>query len=208
MTRRPLVGIVNYQAGNIRSITNAFEHLGASVCLVAQAEELRNCSHAVLPGVGAFGFCADRLRATGLISEIEDWAFNQQRPLLGICVGMQLMADGSEETPRVAGLGWFGGFVRRLPETVDASVRVPHVGWNTVTFKARCGSFSPGDQADFYFDHSYAWDTPVRGECMASCVHGRTFSGVVGHGRVWATQFHPEKSQSAGLQLLEGFLSL
>ncbi len=200
------VGLIDYQAGNLQSIGNAFEHLGAEVVAVREAGDAANCTHLVLPGVGAFGFCADRLSSSGLTPLVERWALEAGRPLLGICVGMQLLADRSEESPAAEGLGWVGGSVRRIPGG-HPEVRVPHVGWNTVTFAESCGSFAVGDEADFYFDHSYAYSDPTEGSTVASCRHGVTFSAAVRRGSVLAVQFHPEKSQEVGLRFLRGFLS-
>lgn len=200
------VGIVDYLAGNLRSITNAFEFLGADVVRVHQPAEADHLTHLVLPGVGAFGFCAERLAKSGLMGAIENWAFDLQRPILGICVGMQLLADASEESPTVPGLGWIGGHVRLIP-AVDGLVRVPHVGWNTVTFEASCGEYKAGDQADFYFDHSFAFVAPGRGITVASCEHAIRFSAIVRRDNIVAAQFHPEKSQACGIRFLRGFLA-
>jgi imidazole glycerol-phosphate synthase subunit HisH len=199
------VGIVDYHAGNIHSIANAFAHLGARTVRVRTPADMAACSHLVLPGVGAFGFCAERLQSSGLIDSVHHWAFTQRRPLLGICVGMQLLADRSDESPQAAGLGWVGGEVRRLES--DRSVRVPHVGWNTIEFTDACGEFPAGSRADVYFDHSYAYGTPRTGTTLARCTHGASFSAVIARDNVLAAQFHPEKSQTAGLRFLSGFLS-
>jgi glutamine amidotransferase len=201
------VGLVDYQAGNLHSISNAFELLGARVRPVGDSAAFAACSHLVLPGVGAFGFCADRLRDSGMIGGLHEWALEQGRPLLGICVGMQLLADESEETLGVAGLGWLGGRVTRL-EPSARGVRVPHVGWNSVEFNADVGDFKARSAVDFYFDHSYACGAPVHGELVGGCRHGRGFGAVWRLGNTLACQFHPEKSQSAGLRFLRSFLSL
>jgi len=198
------VGLIDYQAGNIQSIDNALSHLGARVKRIVNAADVDGCTHLVLPGVGAFGFCAERLRASGLTGAIRDWALERHRPLLGICVGMQLLADSSEESPGIAGLGWIGGQVRRIAASGD--IRVPHVGWNTVDFERPCGGFAPGEGADFYFDHSFAWERPQDGELVGACTHGMRFCAVVRRANIVAAQFHPEKSQTAGLRFLSGFL--
>ena len=198
------VGLIDYQAGNIQSIDNALSHLGARVRRVVRDSDFGGCTHLVLPGVGAFGFCADRLRASGLIDTVRRWALVEHKPLLGICVGMQLLADGSEESPGNAGLGWLGGTVRRI--SAGAGIRVPHVGWNTVEFVQPCGDFTASSMADFYFDHSFAWDRPADGAVIGECAHGARFSAVVRRDNVIAAQFHPEKSQTAGLKFLGGFL--
>jgi len=203
--RGRVVGIVDYQAGNIQSIENAFDHQGARVVRVHAEADLAACSHLVLPGVGAFGFCAEKLRATGLVDNIRRWALDDQRPLLGICVGMQLLADGSEESPNAPGLGWLGGDVRRIPGA--AGIRVPHVGWNTVEFAAGFGEYAAGSAGDFYFDHSFAHAGPREGETLGYCAHGLRFSAMLRRGSIVAVQFHPEKSQTAGMKILQGFLA-
>jgi glutamine amidotransferase len=202
------VGIVDYQSGNIRSVTNAVEYAGGSVVVVRTPDSLATCSHVVLPGVGAFGFCADRLRASGLIPALEQWAFVDRKPLLGVCVGMQLMADASEEQETHPGLGWMGGQVRKLDAGGDASIRVPHVGWNEVVFREQLGHFREGDAPNFYFDHSYAYDAPLIGVEVGICSHGRTFSAIIRRENIVAVQFHPEKSQAAGMRLLQSFFAM
>lgn len=202
--QKPVVGIVDYKAGNVQSIENAFDHVGANVKRLRAPADLDACTHVVLPGVGAFGFCAERLTDSGLLASLQEWAFERRLPLLGICVGMQLLADASEESPGTAGLSWMGGTVTRLSQS--PGIRVPHVGWNTVTFEHSWGAFSAGDSADFYFDHSYAYGVPERGRALATCEHGRRFSAVIKHENLVAAQFHPEKSQTAGLRLLDSFL--
>jgi glutamine amidotransferase len=200
-----IVGVVSYQAGNIRSIVNAIEHLGATALPVSSSADLERATHLLLPGVGAFGYCADRLRASGLQPSLERWLLQEQRPMLGICVGMQLLADWSEELGHQQGLGWGGGSVRRLrPESV--TTRVPHVGWNTVHFEEDYGEFKCGDSVDFYFDHSYAYQDPNPAHRLASCTHGQTFCAAIRRGPLVAAQFHPEKSQTAGMRFLRSFL--
>lgn len=205
--RSAVVGIVDYGAGNLRSIVNAIEHLGARAEVVSRPQGIDAATHLLLPGVGAFGHCAQRLRASGLLPAVDDWATVQRRPLLGICVGMQLFADRSDELGDHPGLGWGGGEVRRLPSDLPG-VRVPHVGWNTVVFEEAFGDFAPGACADFYFDHSYAYREPTAAHRVARCEHGVAFSAVIRRGAMVASQFHPEKSQTAGLRFLAGFLSM
>jgi len=204
--RKLVVGIVDYQAGNIRSIENAFDHLGARTVRIQHEADFASCTHALLPGVGAFGFCADRLRGSGLLDGLHRWALDERRPLLGICVGMQLMAATSEEQGYQEGLGWIGGRVSRLPNTTN-SIRVPHVGWNTVRFTEAFGEFAIGSTAEFYFDHSFAYHDPQTGRSIAQCQHGIEFCAVVQRENITAAQFHPEKSQVAGMRFLRSFLA-
>jgi imidazole glycerol-phosphate synthase subunit HisH len=208
VSNHPRIGIVDYGSGNIRSVCNAVEAAGAAVELVRQGRDVERCTHVILPGVGAFGFCADRLRASGLLPALTRFALTELKPLLGICVGMQLMADFSEELGRHEGLGWVGGSVRALEKSADRSVRVPHVGWNDVTFKDSFGLFRVGDVVDFYFDHSFAFFDVEPKRQLATCRHGQLFSAVVQKGNIVAVQFHPEKSQAAGMRLLKSFLAM
>ena len=201
------VGIIDYQSGNIRSVANAVEFAGGAVVTVREPGDVRDCTHLILPGVGAFGFCAERLRASGLLPSVERWAFEDNKPLLGICVGMQLMADTGEEQGRHQGLGWVGGTVRQLEKPAGSDLRIPHVGWNAVEFREPFGKFHVGERPDFYFDHSFALDAPTSGRQVAVCEHGRAFSAIVTRDNIVAVQFHPEKSQTAGMRLLQSFFA-
>lgn len=199
-----LVGLIDYQAGNHHSIENAFLSIGARVKRVMIAADMENCSHLVLPGVGAFGFCKKKLESSGLLEGLQHFVFNAYRPLLGICVGMQLLSNSSEESPEQTGLGWCGGEVKQL--SASPGICVPHVGWNAVQFNTSFGSFAAGDERDFYFDHSFAYHKPAQGNTIAYCRHGELFSAIIVHQHIVAVQFHPEKSQEMGLQFLKGFL--
>lgn len=202
-----LVGIVDYQAGNIRSIESALEHLGARVTRIAREDDLAAATHILLPGVGAFGHCAERLRATGLVPSLERAVLAEGKPMLGICVGMQLLSDHSEELGGHDGLGWIGGAVREIRPAQPVE-RVPHVGWNDVRFTEPFGDFAADDSADFYFDHSFAYHDPRDGRAIGLCDHGGTFAAAIRRGNLVAAQFHPEKSQAAGLRFLTGFLAM
>jgi glutamine amidotransferase len=205
--RDAVVGLVEYQAGNLQSVGNAFEHLGARVRRIAGGTDTAGLTHVVLPGVGAFGFCMQQLRASGMIPFLQDWALTASRPLLGICVGMQLLADRGEEGAGADGLGWAGGVVRRLAPDAPG-LRVPHVGWNNVEFAEDFGAIRAGEAPDFYFDHSYAFDAPTQARAVGLCRHGGAFVATLRRDNLVGCQFHPEKSQAAGMRFLEGFLAL
>jgi glutamine amidotransferase len=175
---------------------------------LSDPDNLKDCTHLILPGVGAFGFCADRLRASGMLPALENWALKDGKPLLGICVGMQLMAESSEENVEHRGLAWIGGLVQKLEKSISTGIRVPHVGWDEVVFKESFGVFQSGDCVDFYFDHSFAFQGPTSGSELGVCKHGRQFSALIKKDNIVAVQFHPEKSQAAGIRIFESFLSL
>lgn len=207
MMRNRVVGILDYQAGNIHSIENAFGHLGARVVRARSDKDLADITHVLLPGVGAFGHCAEQLRATGLIPSLREAVLEGGKPMLGICVGMQLLSDHSEELGGHDGLGWIGGSVRQI-QPQRPGERVPHVGWNDVRFEEDFGAFTAGQSADFYFDHSFAYRDPRTGRAIGICEHGGEFAAVIRRDNIVAAQFHPEKSQAAGLQFLTGFLAM
>ena len=204
---KKVVGVIDYQAGNIKSVMSAVEYTGAIAKQIKRSEELGDCSHIILPGVGAFGYCVDRLRGSDIFPSVEKWALEQCKPILGICVGMQLMADHSTENGKNMGLGWVGGKVEKIKHN-DLNIRVPHVGWNDVLFEESFGDFKQGDKADFYFDHSFAYKEVSNGDVVGRSEHGESFAAIIRKNNIIAVQFHPEKSQAAGLRLLNGFLSL
>ncbi|MGO9456344.1 MAG: imidazole glycerol phosphate synthase subunit HisH [Acidimicrobiales bacterium] len=197
------IAVLDYGIGNLRSAEKALVHLGAPARLVVRPTEVDGAAGVVLPGVGAFGACAAALERTGL-GEAARRAALSGVPFLGICVGFQLLYARSEESPGSAGLGILEGEIRRLPE----GVKLPQMQWNRLE---RCpGTASQlleGQPASpwVYFVHSYA---PVIGpETVATCDYGGPVAAVVEHGNVWGTQFHPEKSGTAGLSLLSNFVT-
>ena len=188
------VAVLDYGSGNLHSVSRALAHVGADVRVVDQPEDVAGDA-VLIPGVGHFGQCARALRAAGFEAPIRS-AVSDGRPVIGVCVGMQILFEASEEDDE-PGLGILPGVVRRLPETV----RVPHMGWNTVSWAGRRHPFVADipDQTSFYFVHSYAPD--LGADAVGATEHGRTFAAVAARGTVFATQFHPEKSGDAGLQL-------
>jgi len=188
------VAVLDYGSGNLHSVSRALAHVGADVRVVDQPEDVAGDA-VLIPGVGHFGQCARALRAAGFEAPIRS-AVSDGRPVIGVCVGMQILFEASEEDDE-PGLGILPGVVRRLPETV----RVPHMGWNTVSWAGRRHPFVADipDQTSFYFVHSYAPD--LGADAVGATEHGRTFAAVVARDTVFATQFHPEKSGDAGLQL-------
>jgi glutamine amidotransferase len=198
----PRIAVVDYGIGNLRSAEKALQHLDADARLTSDGRAIEAADAVVLPGVGAFGACMQALRAAGLEAATKS-AATDGRPFLGICIGMQMLFDGSDETPDVTGLGVVAGRVTLLPRTV----RLPQMGWNTLDLSpgSRLGAHLP-DPAWLYFVHSYAPEPDGKGVVAAWCDYGRRFAAAVEDGPLWATQFHPEKSGDVGMRMLRNFV--
>ena len=198
-----MIAVVDYGIGNLRSAEKALEHLGADARLTSDPEEVRAASAVVLPGVGAFGACMNALRAGGLDVAVLD-AVGSGRPFLGVCVGMQMLFDESEEAPGIAGLGVIPGTVRRLPE----GLILPHMGWNTVDVREGSRLFEGVERPTWlYFVHSYAPDPKDTATVTATTEYGGRVVAAVEQNGLWATQFHPEKSGDTGLAVLRNFVT-
>jgi glutamine amidotransferase len=198
----PRIAVVDYGIGNLRSAEKALQHLGVDAALTSDVRSIEGADAVVLPGVGAFGACMQALRSARLEGATRA-AATDGRPFLGICIGMQMLFDGSDETPDVTGLGVVLGRVTRLP----ATVRLPQMGWNTleVASWSRLGA-GLADPAWLYFVHSFAPEPDDDAVVAAWCEYGRRFAAAIEAGPVWATQFHPEKSSAVGLQMLDNFV--
>ena len=197
-----LIAVLDYGIGNLRSAEKALQHVGADAFLVSDPDQAAAATGVVLPGVGNFGRCMDALRASGLADVALD-AVAQGKPFLGICVGMQMLYDGSDESPGVPGLGILPGVVGRLPD----DVKRPQMQWNRLVM-TEAGRGHPlvaglGCEPWVYFVHSYA--APMSEDVIATCEYGGPLVAAAGRDGVWATQFHPEKSGPTGLALLANF---
>ena len=200
---RPLA-IVDYGVGNLRSAQKAFETLGQPAEITSDAGRIAAAPAVVLPGQGAFGTCMENLAAAGLVEPVRQ-AARSGRPFLGICVGMQILFEESEESPGVRGLGIFGGRVVRFPRDPDR--KVPHMGWNQLRIVRRVPALARVDDGAYvYFVHSYH-PVPTDPDVVATTTeYGLDFVSSVGRDNVYAGVFHPEKSQRVGLALLAGFV--
>jgi len=200
------IGIIDYGAGNLRSVANAVHALGIEPRIVAAPDAMAGLSHLILPGVGSFGDCMAELEKRGLTTAIRDWVA-AGKPYFGICLGYQILFDESVESPGVPGLGIFPGKVRRFTED---GRKIPHMGWNAAhpTDPADPAWRDLGEAPYFYFVHSY-FPQPADPAIVAMTTeYGETFASAIRSGAVLATQFHPEKSQQAGLRLLGNFLGV
>jgi len=205
---RPLVAVLDYGIGNLRSAQKALERVGADARLTADPGLIAEAAGVVLPGVGAFGRCMEALADAGLRdlahAAAVDAAGGSGRPFLGVCVGMQMLFEGSDESPAATGLGAFPGRIRLLPE----GVKRPQMQWNVLRF--RTGSALAVGQPDpcwVYFVHSYAAEVGDPADVAATCDYGGPVTAAVERGQLWATQFHPEKSAANGLRLLGAFVA-
>ena len=197
------LGVIDYGSGNLRSVCKALEAAGSTPTLVTEPSGLAALDAIVVPGVGAFAHCAENLRSTGLWNPVREWALSG-RPYLGICLGYQLLFESSEESPGVEGLGVLKGRVVRFP---DAALKVPHMGWNTLSKTSGPLYNSLSGDVSMYFVHSY-YPVPADSSLVSAWSdYGVSFAAGVSSGGLHAVQFHPEKSQSAGLALLRNFLS-
>jgi imidazole glycerol-phosphate synthase subunit HisH len=199
-----LITLLDYGMGNLRSVEKALERVGAGVRRTSDPGETAAAERLVVPGVGAFGQAMERLRGAGLDEAIRA-AVGAGARFLGICLGMQLLFDESEEHGTHRGLGLLPGRVVRLP----SRVKVPHVGWNQA-LPARPDPLFEGLPAEpfFYFDQSYCCLPARRADVLAETDHGVRFASAAGRGRVYGVQFHPEKSQASGLRMLKNFVEL
>ena len=199
-----MIGVIDYGMGNLGSVVNALRYLEQDVRLIERREEADRCDALILPGVGAFGDCMEHLEAHGFVELIREWVA-AGRPLMGICLGLQALFAASEESPGVAGLSLFEGTVKGFE--LPADLKVPQSGWNRVeAVQPDCPMFTGIEpNAHFYLVHSFYVDTPDSGLIAGKTNYGIDYCSCIWRDNVFATQFHPEKSQAVGLQMLKNF---
>ena len=205
------IAIIDYGLGNLRSVDKAFAHLGADAKLTESPADVAEAAALVLPGVGAFGDGMAGLQQRGLDTALKN-AHNLGKPILGICLGLQLFFENSEESPGAVGLGVLKGSVKKFqgaPYTGPSALKVPHMGWNTLSFKGAHPLFEGLKNGDYvYFVHSY-YVAPTNPEwTLAESEYGMNFCAAAGTGKLMGCQFHPEKSQQVGLSILKNFLKI
>lgn len=200
-----MIGLVDYGLGNIRAFENIYRRLGVAASRVTTPNELAQADRLILPGVGAFDWAMERLAASGLRDVLNQRVVRDQVPVLGVCVGMQMMADSSEEGS-AQGLGWIAGRVERFRDDwFNQRTHLPHMGWNDIDPVPGEPLFQGIDAPQYYFLHSYFFN-PARDEDVIARTHyGIGFASAVRNGNIWATQFHPEKSLDWGVALLKNF---
>ncbi|MFA5089124.1 MAG: imidazole glycerol phosphate synthase subunit HisH [Candidatus Omnitrophota bacterium] len=205
MKNTSIVGIINYEMGNIGSVSVALESLGQEYLICCKRRDLSLADALILPGVGAFGAAMENLRRLDLVDELSMQVLEHKKPFLGICLGMQLLALDSREQGFFKGLGWIEGHV--LPIEPRRDFRVPHVGWNVLTIVKQQPLFTGCDEeAHFYFDHSFHMHCD--GDIVsARCDYGTSYVAALQKEHIFAAQFHPEKSQRNGLKFLRNFIN-
>jgi glutamine amidotransferase len=207
-----MIAIIDYDAGNIKSVEKALQYLGQDVIITSDKEEIMSADRVILPGVGAFGDAMEKLRSRGLVDIISEYV-STGKPFMGICLGLQLLFEGSDESPGIKGLGLLKGYIHRIPneyETTNGIEKqtVPQIGWNNININPSSRLLKNlGENPYVYFVHSYYLKADNREDVAATTDYGITLDVAVEHDNIMATQFHPEKSSDVGLSILKNFIS-
>ena len=201
-----MIAIIDYDAGNIRSVEKALAYLGQEVEVTRDRDRILSADRVILPGVGAFGDAMGKIRSYGLEPVIKE-VVRQGTPFLGICLGLQLLFEESDETPGVAGLGLLEGRIRRIPD--GEGLKIPHMGWNSLDVREGASLFRGIEGHPYvYFVHSYYLAAEHEEDVAASTFYSTKIHASVEHGNIFACQFHPEKSGEVGLKILDNFIHL
>ncbi|TQI65662.1 imidazole glycerol phosphate synthase subunit HisH [Clostridium sp. KNHs216] len=200
-----MIAVIDYGAGNLQSVVKAFHFIGCDIFVTADKEELKHASAAVLPGVGAFGDAMSCLKKADFVTPVLDF-IESGKPFLGICLGLQLLFEGSEETPGISGLGVLKGKIQKIP--AETGLKIPHIGWNSLSVKKNNGLFQNMEPNPYvYFVHSYYLKAEDPEVVSSTTDYGVAIDASIQRGNLFATQFHPEKSGKTGLQMLKNFVS-
>ncbi len=204
---RKMIAIIDYGVGNIFSLASTFKMLGKDVILTNDPQKIKDADRLILPGVGAFADAAKKLKESGMFDLLKEQA-RSGKALLGICLGMQLLFDKSYEFGETDGLGLISGSVRPISESIEKNLKIPHIGWNSLTFPKKSQLFKNTDDGEFvYFVHSYQ-GTDCEKSTIAYSSYGGTITAAVAEDNVFGTQFHPEKSGETGLKILSAFCDI
>ena len=201
-----MIAIIDYGAGNLQSVKKAFDFIGAESVITNDPEVILSADKILLPGVGSFGDAMDSMEKNGLVETVKECALSG-KPFLGICLGLQLLFEESEESPGVKGLGIFKGKIKKFSS--DMGLKIPHIGWNSLEIKQKDTLFKNVPENSYvYFVHSYYLHAEDEEDVATVTNYGIDFHSAVGKNNVFATQFHPEKSGDVGLQILKNFASM
>jgi|SRR3989338_9608504 len=202
-----MVLIIDYQMGNVGSVKNALDFLGVENKISNVLTDIKRATHLILPGVGSFGEGMKKLKKLGLIDTLKEEVVDNKKPFLGICLGMQLLAQNGEEGGLNSGLGWIDGRTKKF-NINEKKFTIPHVGWDDIFINDKEESLFKGINSNvFYFAHSYIFEVKNSKNIAAFCEYGEKFCAVVKKDNILGTQFHPERSQKSGLKILENFLT-
>ena len=201
-----MIAIIDYGAGNLQSVKKAFDFIGAESVITDNPEIINSCDRILLPGVGSFGDAMDSMHKSGLVETVKQNALSG-KPFFGICLGLQLLFEESEESPGVKGLGIFKGKIKKFSS--DMGLKIPHIGWNSLEIKQKDTLFKNVPENSYvYFVHSYYLHAEDEEDVATVTNYGIDFHSAVGKNNIFATQFHPEKSGDVGLQILRNFASM
>ena len=202
-----MIAIINYGMGNLQSVANALSLLKKDYFITSDPKSLKKANAVILPGVGAFKDCINNLKSSGFYKQLTTEILTKKKPFLGICLGMQVLARGSYENGYHEGFGWIDGVVEQLVMP-SSEFKLPHIGWNDVSFKKNTLFKGIPDKTCFYFVHSYHLKPDKHGKkfITSECHHGTNFASSLQKEHIFGVQFHPEKSQAAGLKMLSNFI--
>ena len=202
-----MIAVIDYGAGNLQSVVKALKYIGCDCIITDQKKELMKADGAILPGVGSFADAMECMNNSGISDAVKEY-ISTEKPFLGICLGLQLLFSGSEESPGVKGLGLLEGTITKIPNA-DGTLKIPHMGWNSLNICQTDGIYKGiEDQSYFYFFHSYYLKAADENIVSARTNYGVTIDASVSSGNIFATQFHPEKSGKVGLQVLNNFVEI
>ena len=199
------VCILDYGSGNIKSVLNLLNHMNCSAKISNQEDDIVSSTHLILPGVGSYKASMEKIKSSIPIDTLEKEVIRYEKPFLGICVGMQVLSTIGHEVQETQGLGWIDGEVNKIK--VD-NLPLPHIGWQSLKIKNRTSLIDELDGLDFYFVHSYALYPKNEKEIITNTIYGEEFCSIVQKKNITGVQFHPEKSQQAGIKILQNFFSL
>jgi imidazole glycerol-phosphate synthase subunit HisH len=203
-----MIGVIDYGLGNTKSFINIYKRLNIPCCLVSSERDFQFLDKVILPGVGSFDYALSLLETSGMIDCLNEFVINENNFVLGVCIGMQIMADSSEEGTK-NGLGWIPGNVKKLTMATSSSYPLPHMGWNSVHQLHNTRLFDQvGQGKEFYFLHSYYFDVTSEADIIAKSSYPDQFASIVNKNNIYGIQFHPEKSHHNGVQILKNFAEL
>jgi glutamine amidotransferase len=204
-----MITIIDYGVGNIKAFQNIYKTLGKEVCIAKNAIDLKNATKLILPGVGHFDYAMNKFNNSGMVDIVSELVQKNKIPILGICVGMQMLANLSEEG-LLPGLGWIDAVVKKLDSSLlQQTTRLPHMGWNDINIVNKNPLFyNVKSSPKYYFLHSYYFDCKDKSNVIATSNYGKTFACAVNYNNIFGVQFHPEKSHLYGIKLLENFSNL